>query len=268
MGKSKIILLFFFSLILTLFFSTYQRMTGPTHPFKVKLKFLDKEFSFKLPRSENAGEKLKISLPIKEHLIKAYIIYQNNSKDGGWQSKEFERREEGMYMELESLPPAAKYFYYIKFYYLDKSIQIPEKPISVRFKGKVPAPILILHIIFIFSALLFSIYTGLYTMFFQASKKLALVTFILAFIGAGILGPIVQKYAFGEFWTGFPFGKDLTDNKGLIMIIFWGIAWFKIKRGKEKEWVLLAFFVTILAFFIPHSMWGSELKGGKIKTGP
>lgn len=268
MKKVKIILLIFISLFLTLFFSSYQRITGPTYPYKVKMKFLEKEFSFKLPRSQNSGEKLKILLPVKESFIKADLFYQNYSEDGQWEKKEFERTTEGLYAELKPLPPAGKYFYYVKFYYLDKSVQIPEKPISIRFKGKVPTPILLLHIILIFSAFFLSIYTGLYTIFFEKKEALVLATFILTLIGAGILGPVVQKYAFGEFWTGFPFGKDLTDNKGLIMIIFWAIAWVQIRRGKGKEWVLLAFFISILVFFIPHSLWGSELKGGVIKTGP
>ena len=43
-------------------------------------------------------------------------------------------------------------------------------------------------------------------------------------IGGMILGPIVQKYAFGEYWTGFPYGGDFTDNKMLIMWLAWAIA--------------------------------------------
>jgi hypothetical protein len=39
-----------------------------------------------------------------------------------------------------------------------------------------------------------------------------------------ILGPVVQYYAFGEFWTGVPFGWDLTDNKTLVAVIFWALA--------------------------------------------
>ena len=35
-------------------------------------------------------------------------------------------------------------------------------------------------------------------------------------LGGMILGPIVQKYAFGAYWTGIPFGHDLTDAKNLV----------------------------------------------------
>ena len=43
--------------------------------------------------------------------------------------------------------------------------------------------------------------------------RLILWTVALLTVGGLLLGPIVQKYAFDAFWTGWPFGTDLTDNK-------------------------------------------------------
>jgi len=40
------------------------------------------------------------------------------------------------------------------------------------------------------------------------------------------LGPLVQLNAFGDLWTGWPFGGDWTDNKTLFAFIFWVIAAF------------------------------------------
>ena len=56
------------------------------------------------------------------------------------------------------------------------------------------------------------------------SYRLTLWTSGLLFIGGMILGPVVQKFAFGEFWTGIPWGFDLTDNKTLIAMVAWGVA--------------------------------------------
>jgi len=80
-----------------------------------------------------------------------------------------------------------------------------------------------------------------------------------------ILGPIVQKYAFGEFWTGFPNGTDLTDNKTLIAFIGWLIALVAvIKTKKQKFWVGCATVVMFAIFLIPHSVMGSELDYNKL----
>ncbi len=80
-----------------------------------------------------------------------------------------------------------------------------------------------------------------------------------------ILGPIVQKYAFGEFWTGFPNGTDLTDNKTLIAFIGWLLALFAVvKEKKQKFWVGFATLLMFVVFLIPHSVMGSELDYSKL----
>ena len=57
-----------------------------------------------------------------------------------------------------------------------------------------------------------------------------------------ILGPIVQYYAFGDLWTGIPFGWDLTDNKTLIALIFWILA--VVNEQKERETTLYSLSCT------------------------
>jgi uncharacterized membrane protein len=80
---------------------------------------------------------------------------------------------------------------------------------------------------------------------------------------------MVQKYAFGELWTGIPFGWDLTDNKTLIGFIFWFIAVWKIRKEDKYLWVIIAAIVLLAIYSIPHSMFGSELnyETGKVVTG-
>jgi hypothetical protein len=121
-----------------------------------------------------------------------------------------------------------------------------------------------------FLAMLWSNATGL-----QAAVKLpnykrnALITVILFLIGGMILGPIVQKYAFGAYWTGWPFGEDLTDNKVLFSVLVW-IAAIVFNRKKERRWlVIVATLVLFAIYMIPHSMRGSELdySTGEVITG-
>ena len=79
-------------------------------------------------------------------------------------------------------------------------------------------------------------------------------------VGGMILGPVVQKFAFDAYWTGWPFGHDLTDNKTLVAIIAWAAAAVATRRGKNpKPWAIGAATVTLAVFMIPHSVLGSEL---------
>ena len=88
-------------------------------------------------------------------------------------------------------------------------------------------------------------------------------------LGGMILGPIVQKFAFGEFWTGFPVGKDLTDNKALVAFVFWIIAWAGNIKKPRPYLPVIAAIINLGIGFIPHSLMGSELDytSGEIKTG-
>jgi len=80
-----------------------------------------------------------------------------------------------------------------------------------------------------------------------------------------IFGPIVQKYAFDAYWTGVPFGFDLTDNKTLIAFIAWIVASVMVFKSKKPAyWVLGAAVVTLIVFLIPHSVLGSELDYSKM----
>jgi hypothetical protein len=91
-------------------------------------------------------------------------------------------------------------------------------------------------------------------------RRLVLWTFGLLFLGGFVLGPLVQKFAFGVAWSGFPFGSDLTDNKTLIAFLFWIMALAAGRKGRPaRPFVIAASLVTLLIFLIPHSLRGSEL---------
>ena len=100
-------------------------------------------------------------------------------------------------------------------------------------------------------------------------KKLIPWTIFLFSVGGLVLGPIVQKYAFGAYWTGWPFGGDLTDNKTAAMVLLWVIAAIASKRSKtHARWAFLAALLTLAVYLIPHSMFGSELDYSKIDRQP
>jgi hypothetical protein len=111
-----------------------------------------------------------------------------------------------------------------------------------------------------FLAMLFSTLAGLMSLIRYAQyKKYAILTLILLSIGGMILGPLVQYYAFGDLWTGIPFGWDLTDNKTLIAFLFWILAVIMNRKQERPLYTALAAFVLLLIYSIPHSMFGSEL---------
>ena len=87
------------------------------------------------------------------------------------------------------------------------------------------------------------------------------------------MAPSSRNYAFGEYWTGFPWGYDLTDNKLLIMWVVWVAAAFalgtrpKLKAGPGRVTVGVAALVMTVVYLIPHSMRGSELDFAAVDAG-
>ncbi|HEX7493951.1 MAG TPA: hypothetical protein VF346_07015, partial [Bacteroidales bacterium] len=82
---------------------------------------------------------------------------------------------------------------------------------------------------------------------------------ILLIAGGMILGPVVQYYAFGDLWTGVPFGWDLTDNKTLIGLLFWIAAVLMNRKSEKPIYTILAAVMLLIIFSIPHSLFGSQL---------
>ena len=140
-------------------------------------------------------------------------------------------------------------------------------PVVARFKNEVPAWLLILHILFMFAAMLLAFRAGLGALFNDTLwQRLVSWTLAVTALGGLLLGPLVQQHAFGAFWTGFPFGGDLTDSKTLFAVVIWLAAFFL--RKKSRWWIVAAMALMVAVYLIPHSVMGSELdyKTGKVIT--
>jgi hypothetical protein len=170
-------------------------------------------------------------------------------------------QEEGLFAEVPQQPPAGKLQYYFEVTDSAGTVTyLKESPIVIRFKGGVPPYILIPHIFCMFLAMLFSTLAGLMAAIkYPLFKKYALWTFLFLTAGGMILGPIVQYDAFGDLWTGVPFGWDLTDNKTLIAFIFWALAVIMNIKKERPLYTVLAAIVLLLIYSIPHSLFGSQL---------
>jgi uncharacterized membrane protein len=169
---------------------------------------------------------------------------------------------------LPAQPAAGKLEFYVVLSTPEGRIRIPdgEETLIMRFKDPVPLAALVPHVICMFIALLVGVRTALGALFYpEGVKRLAWTTLVLMTLGGMILGPTVQKYAFGAFWTGWPYGYDLTDNKTLIMWLVWvGVVLVLWKRPSPRDWVvrgamLVAATVMLAVYVIPHSLRGSEL---------
>jgi len=264
MNRSLIIWLV--ALILTLLLAAYQRITGPTFPVSGTVEFGNEIVEYEFDRNHSGDGDHTIQIKIDAHDLQAELFWKRYKTKDEWNRVKMIKEDNMFTANLPHQPKTGKLQYKVKLINQSGSIVIPEKPVVIRFKGIVPLYILVPHIFFIFGAMLLSTRTGLEIFNKEPKfKNLTFLTLLFLFIGGGILGPIAQYYAFDVYWTGFPVGFDLTDNKILISLIGWIIAAAMIKKSPNpKRWIALASILLFAAFLIPHSSLGSELDYNKL----
>lgn len=263
------------AIVLTLACFMYQDKTGPTYPLEGSLDTAKGPLSFTFLRSETLGTDLKIMLTGVPEGVSAEVRYRRYRSDDDWSQLdllpgtfEFSRRGvvrtvNGIGVELPALDKrAGKYEYFVL---VDDGSGEPfsvtgETPVYARYKGSVPMPVLAVHILTIFASMMFALRTVMEAARPAGNYKWMLWATLGSLIAGGfIMGPIVQYYAFGVLWSGVPYGFDWTDNKVLVELVFWVLAVALNWGPKRRTWpIFLAGMVTLVVYFIPHSIFGSE----------
>ena len=258
------------AVIVTISTAYYQRRTGPTKPVKYIVEISGELIEAHLPRSHGGETDREIRITAPNTGIGGMVISKRYKMDEPYDTVSMSRLGDELISRLPSQPPAGKLEYRVHLTHQGKEYPLNEIPVVIRFKGAVPGWVLIPHILFIFAAQLLSLVAGLYAIYrLKGFKLYGYLTVILLLFGGFILGPVIQKYAFGAFWTGFPLGQDLTDNKVLFAMIFWLLAIFMNAKKERPVYTIIASIVFFLINMIPHSLMGSELdyESGEVLTG-
>jgi len=272
--RSHSFLLWLLAIVLTLVLAVFQRTSGPTYPIRGQEKSNGFVISYRLLRSHIAMSPLPVTVIARPSSpaasaksLSAWLNYRRYRGDQEWTSIIMSKTVTGeqparitFNASIPGQPAAGKVEYKITINTASGDRLLHQgRPAIARFRGPVPAPLLIAHIMFMFLGMLLALRTGLEALRRRGGRYDRLVSWTLAvtLIGGFLLGPLVQKCAFGAFWTGFPLGTDLTDNKILLAVIFWLAAFFLNKRS--RWWVVAAAVLMVIVYLIPHSLLGSEL---------
>ncbi len=249
------------ALLITVGAAMYQRTTGPTYPKRIKTVIDGTEYSLSLKRSQTNTRPCMIKLEVPAE-VSGELHYKKFRVDEEWTAVSMLHDGTVLAGVLPSQPAAGKLDYYIVLTAPSGGqVEIArEQPVVIRFKGNVPAVIMIPHILIMFFAMLLSNLAGLTAASGRTEqKRYGQWALWLLVAGGMILGPLVQKFAFGEYWTGIPFGWDLTDNKTLIAVIVWVLAVVMNRKRPRPGYTIAAAIILLLIYSIPHSLFGSEL---------
>jgi hypothetical protein len=273
-GRGRAALLWLAAFLIMASAAVWQRLTGPTHPRRVHAELAGQDVRFRLLRSAVSGEPFLVSVPAPEG-VAGVVRYRRSPTSEPFEDVPMRREAGALVALLPTQPPAGKLEYVVVLDGGGREIRVPEDgPLVMRFKGDVPAGILVPHVVTMFFGMMIGIRAALAAALGRPeARRYAWVTVVLIGLGGLVLGPIVQRYAFGAFWTGWPFGEDLTDNKTLAMWLAWVVAVVVLGRRRDPadrvaRWTTVAAALAMIAVYvIPHSLRGSQLDYGRVERG-
>ncbi len=250
------------ALVVTLVAAVYQRVTGPTYPARGKVKVGEEEIRFRLIRSYDGAGDAEIRVAAASPEVSGTLEFKRYRSHDTWIREPLQREGGFLVGQIPHQPAAGKVLYRV---YLaqggSSEVPLTHEALVIRFRGKVLPYILYPHIALMFLGMLYSTRAGLEGIVRgERTSSYAFWAVLFLVLGGMILGPVVQKLAFGDFWTGWPFGHDMTDNKTAAALLFWILALWRLRRNPQRRvWAIAAAALLLLVYAIPHSMLGSEL---------
>lgn len=255
----------------------YQRRTGPTYPARGTVDVDGAPCAYDLLRSEETTRDAEIVLPNAGGGLRGAVHWRRYPTQEPFAVAPLQPRADGaLAAVLPRQPSAGKLEYHVELAAKNGTVRIPADPaeeVVLRYKDPVPAGWLIAHVATMFVSMMIGLRAVLSALWQPATlRRYTTIATAGLFVGGLVLGPIVQKHAFGAYWTGWPFGYDLTDNKSLLLWLCWFVAFVVIRLaarrpGLCRTTVVLAGVVMIAVYLIPHSLRGSQLDYGKLQGG-
>ncbi len=272
-SRTTSVLLWFAAFSMAVALGYFQRTTGPTYPKRGTFEMGGTELNYKLLRTHGGEGGLKISLPVVPSGVEGVVEWRRYPTSDHFVRLPMERDEIG---ELSAViphqPPAGKVEYRVLLEDGGSAVRLPDdEDVVARFRGDVPARVLIPHILAMFGSMMLAT-RALFEVLRPdrpPAKGLILAAMILLMVGGLYLGPVVQKFAFDAYWTGWPFGHDLTDNKTAVAVLAWLPATLlALCRWRTRWAVVIGWLVMMGVFLVPHSLRGSEIDWSDQKTTP
>jgi hypothetical protein len=253
------------AIVATLASAVYQRMTGPTYPARGHVVLGGDPIGYRLQRSHDTSGDQAVRIEVPDTAVTGQMQWRRFPSSDQYHVVPLARSGEALEGVLPRQPPGGKLEYQVRLVRSPEAVVFPPKPAVTRFKDPISLYVLAPHVLAMFLGMLCSTRAGLAAVTGGETRTLTWTALALLVVGGFVLGPWMQHQAFGDWWTGVPFGLDLTDNKTLIAVAAWAIAAWQVRTGRPaRVAVALGALVTLSVFAIPHSVWGTEIDWGAL----
>jgi hypothetical protein len=273
-GKRTSAIFWILAVVITISAALYQNAVGPRRPVRGSVHIGDETIRYRLSQTHGSISDHEVALSVSDSSVTGIIEYRRYRMKEPWSVASMTYRDGRLAGWLPAQPIAGILEYRVLLQPAegDPPVSIPPEGFAaVRFRDHVPASILATHVVLMFLGMLIANRAGLEALR-RGSDPRRLAVWATALLGVGglALGPVVQWYSFGEAWTGFPVGSDLTDNKTAIVLLLWLAALFIGRRSltAARRLIIAAAVATLVIFSIPHSLLGTELDYSSLPEHP
>lgn len=293
----RIIIMWLVTLLFTFAFLVWQKISGPTYEVKVDSEVGGVLVHGELLRTHSITGDMPVRLNAGDRTlgnpgVRGTVIWRRYPTDDAWERKPMTYENGQLQTTLPAQPMAGKVEYMVEIQsdaelrhaaytgsITSGEVQIfppqAKGPAVARFKGDVPGLVLGFHVVCMILGMFFSTGAGLEALTRGRNLlTLSRLAFGFLLVGGLILGPLVQKYAFDAFWTGWPLGQDWTDNKLAVGALVWLVTMLLAARAVKPDaatepkkalpyspaarWAAVVSMLVILVIYgIPHSIHGS-----------
>ena len=239
----------------------WQWRSGPSYPYRARIALGGAEVGVRLPRSHETTSPARVVVPARGG-SSGTLFWRRFPSEDRFAATPLAPESGALVAAIPAEPRGSKVEFYLELGAGAASLRIPAnvaETVVLRYRDPIPASVLVAHIAVMFLAMLLGVRAGLAAVW-EADRQRGLTLLALAALTVGgfVLGPLVQKEGFGAWWTGVPFGWDLTDNKTLVAWIGWAVAAVAVvRRWRSARWIVaLAVAIMLAAFLVPHSAVG------------
>jgi len=259
MSKTTKTLCWALAIVLTLAVAAYQHAGSRTQAQKVEFTLNGTAYSVSLPHSLDTGsEGMKLHINDLPPEARICCLFEPCfGEAAAWDTLYARKNESGTFIiPFSTHHTTEKINYYISIASFGETVFVTDKPLTLHFKNSVPIWLLIPHLLLMLAALLFSSLSGILAFIKQASFYRYAKWALWYLLGGGlVLGSLVQKISFGHSWADWPLEQGFTNNKTLVIVLFWIAAvWMNRKLKKRYIWAVFAAVVMLAVYAIPHSI--------------
>ena len=252
--------------VVTVAAGVWQWHRGASGPQRGEVKISGQRVSYQLPSRGTAGEPLRVTVGVAPE-VAGTVRWRHSQGEEPFQALTMLRDDDVLVSLLPAQPAGGWIEYELVLFGAFGLARIPsDEPVQVRSWGRASPLVVLPYLAAALLSVLFGVRAGLAAGFERPEARL--LTWIAAAcvtVCGVILGPLVQRSAFGAYWTGWPLGADVVDHKALVVWLAWIVAAVTMvpARGAADRFartvVTVAAAALVAVAFLPDGLHVSRL---------